>query len=255
MLRSSPAGETWRTDPPVERNRPASAPTEGFYPYTILWRIMAASSNPAGVPQDYYKPPVATSPEWANPAVLGLMGFGTTTMLAGIANTAYTGYWFSSGANVLAMAIAFGGIAQLIAGIIALRKGEIFAGTAFVGYGSFWLAYFMFVNAYLPTDTTLLVDLMWFSIVWALFTFAFLVNAPKHGAGITAVFLWLTVAFILLAVKFGTMAPGGAYATSGLPGWLGNLVGLEIFITGLIAVYVAFGILTNTNYGRKIIPI
>ena len=221
----------------------------------MLPRNMAASGNPAAVPQDYYKPAVAPSSEWANPAVLGLMGFGTTTMLAGIANTGYTGFWTSSGDNVLAMAFAFGGLAQLIAGIIALRKGEIFAGTAFTGYGCFWLAYDFFVINYAASDPTLLVSLMWFSIVWALFTFAFLVSAPKHGGGITAVFLWLTVAFILLAIKFGTLAPGGAYATTGLPNWLANVVGLEIFITGLIAVYVAFGILTNTNYGRKIIPI
>ena len=187
--------------------------------------------------------------------MLGLMGFGLTTMLAGIANTGYTGYWISSGDNVLSMALAFGGLAQLIAGIIALRKGEIFAGTAFVGYGAFWLAYVSYVTGYAAVDPTAMVSLMWFSIVWALFTFAFLVSAPKHGGGITAVFLWLTVEFILLAVKFGTLAPGGAYATTGLPGWLANLVGLEIFITGLIAVYVAFGILTNTNYGRKIVPI
>lgn len=218
---------------------------------------MADASNPA-VPQDYYKPAVAPSSDWANPAVLGLMGFGTTTMLAGIANTGAgygAGFWNSSGLNVLAMAIAFGGLAQLIAGIIALRKGEIFAGTAFVGYGTFWLAYYWFVTNYLGADPTVFVSLMWFSVVWAIFTFAFLVNAPKHGGGITAVFLFLTVAFILLAIKFGTLAPGGTYATSGLPGWFANFVGLEIFITGVIAVYVAFGILTNTNYGRKLIPI
>ncbi len=220
---------------------------------------MADVSNPA-VPQDYYKPSVAPSAEWANPAVLGLMGFGTTTMLAGIANTSAGyggGFWFDSGANVLAMAIAFGGIAQLIAGIIALRKGEIFAGTAFVGYGAFWLAYYWFSTNYATIlGNGLFIDLMWFVIVWALFTFAFLVSAPKHGGGITAVFLFLTVAFILLGINYGMQAPGQSWAGIGnVPAWWSNFVGLEIFITGAIAVYVAFGILTNTNYGRKIIPI
>ena len=221
---------------------------------------MADASNPA-VPQDYYKPVVAPSADWANPAVLGLMGFGTTTMLAGIANTSLgygAGFWNSSGMNVLAMAIAFGGLAQLIAGVIALRKGEIFAGTAFTGYGCFWLAYYWFVTNYLAVDPTVFVSLMWFSIVWAIFTFAFLVSAPKHGGGITAVFLFLTVAFILLAINFGMQAPGQSWSpitAQGAPAWWSNFAGLEIFITGAIAVYVAFGILTNTNYGRKIVPI
>ena len=222
---------------------------------------MADAGNPA-VPQDYYKPTVAPSAEWANPAVLGLMGFGTTTMLAGIANTGLgygAGFWNDGVFNVLGMAIFFGGLAQLISGVIALRKGEIFAGTAFFGFGAFWMAYVWIVtNGFMNTGglppAISLVGLMWFSIVWAIFTFSFLVNAPKHGGGITAVFLWLTVAFILLAINFGSMAPGGGWA-SGAPGWWSNFMGLEIFITGAIAVYVGFGILTNTNYGRKIIPI
>lgn len=216
---------------------------------------MADASNP-GIPQDYYKPVVAPSAEWANPAVLGLMGFGTTTMLAGVANVAYGGLWDTGPSAVFAMAIAFGGLCQLIAGVIALRKGEIFAGTAFTGFGAFWWAYVLLAtgNYTTPFTAATLQALMWFSIVWAIFTFAFLVNAPKHGAGITAVFLWLTVAFILLAINFGNMAPGQTWAT-GAPAWWSNLMGLEIFITGIIAVYTAFGILTNTNYGKKLIPI
>lgn len=224
---------------------------------------MADASNPA-VPQDYYKPVVAPSSEWANPAVLGLMGFGTTTMLAGIANTSagYGGGFWNIGLDpVISMAIFFGGLAQLVAGIIALRKGEIFAGTAFTGYGAFWLAYVtllhqLFVAPIGPADsiTVIAQGIMWFSVVWAIFTFAFLVSAPKHGGGITAVFLFLTVAFILLAINWGMQSPGQSWATS-VPAWWSNFVGLEIFITGLIAVYVAFGILTNTNYGRKLVPI
>jgi hypothetical protein len=223
---------------------------------------MADASNPA-VPQDYYKPVVAPSADWANPAVLGLMGFGTTTMLAGVANVAYGGIWNVGNGVVFPMAIAFGGLAQIIAGVIALRKGEIFAGTAFVGYGSFWLAFVALLTQYDNTVglTILAAGVMWFAIVWALFTFAFLLNAPKHGAGITAVFLFLTVAYILLAINFGNLANGTWTVASAVgnlnigPTWWSNFVGLEIFITGLIAWYVAMGILTNTNYGRKIIPI
>ena len=81
---------------------------------------------------------------WANPAVVGLMGFGTTTMLVGLSNlpTPYgAGFGNVGGSPVVGnwtaygTAIAFGGLAQLIAGFIALRKGNLFAGSAFVGYG------------------------------------------------------------------------------------------------------------------------
>ena len=225
---------------------------------------MAANSNPA-VPQDYYRPPVSVSTDWANPAVLGLMGFGTTTMLAGIANTAYGGLWqIGSGGlpgdTVLGMAIFFGGLCQLFAGLIALRKGEIFAGTAFTGYGAFWMAYVFIVfevfTGYPAADPYVVAGLMWFSIVWALFTFTFFVNAPKHGVGLTILFALLTIAFILLAINFGNSFTGMAWAApAGVPAWYQNFMGLEIFITGALAVYLAFGILTNTNYGRKIVPI
>jgi succinate-acetate transporter protein len=222
--------------------------------------FMAAAGTTAA-PQDYHKPPVTPSADWANPAVLGLMAFGLTTMLAGIANTSSGwggGLWNDpggAGSNLLAMALAFGGALQVIAGVIALRKGEIFAGTAFVGYGGFWLAYFWIVNniALIPA-AGVAADLMWFSIVWGLFTVAFVINAPKHGPGITAIFAFLTVAFILLTVNFGMQVPGQAWASGAPAGW-SNFMGLEIFATGLIAWFVALGILTNANYGRRLIPI
>ena len=83
---------------------------------------------------------------WANPAVVGLMGFGLTTMATGLHNV---GFW--SAGPTLALAICFGGTAQFIAGIVDLRKGSIFGGSAFMSYGAFWWS--LFVLLYVQPKT------------------------------------------------------------------------------------------------------
>jgi uncharacterized protein len=210
---------------------------------------------------------------WASPATLGLMGFATTTILAGLSNLpAPVGAGFGDSANgvgsnwtVYGMAIAFGGIAQLLAGIIALRKGNMFAGSAFVGYGSFWIAFTLMLNNYVGGSGIGGAANPWvgfygvagFAFVWMLFTFAFLINAPKHGWGITAVFFLLWIAFILLTVKFYQFGGTSITSTTGPSISSGEswAIGVEIILTGVMAFYVAMADLTNWNYGRKILPV
>jgi len=188
-------------------------------------------------------PKVEEKPEWwASPATLGLLGFGTTTILAGL----HVGGWIGTGA-VLAMAIFFGGIAQLIAGVIGLRKGNMFA-TAFACYGAFWLAFdWMLTSTAFPAD---LYGVAAFMFVWFLVTLTFTLSAPKHGIGITLVFVTLLVAFILLTWQFDTLAAGNTVSKTTAEG-----IGAEIILTGLLAWFVATADLTNWNYGRKIIPV
>ncbi|MGP8017680.1 MAG: acetate uptake transporter [Thermoplasmata archaeon] len=226
----------------------------------------AGDMDPARVMEE--PPPKGEGkPEWwASPAVVGLMGFGTTTMLAGLSNLPLpygagfgnvmgagpvTGNW-----TLFGTAIAFGGIAQLIAGFIALRKGNLFAGSAFVGYGSFWLAFTLMLNAWVPATATgvpAFYGLAGFSFIWMMFTFTFLINAPKHGWGLMFVFLFLFIAFILLVVKFWSLASGlTTFDANGSANWA---VGGEIIFDGLIAWYVATAELTNSNYGRKVLPV
>jgi uncharacterized protein len=185
-------------------------------------------------------PKVEEKPEWwASPATLGLLGFGTTTILAGL----NVGGWIG-GTEVLGMAIFFGGIAQLIAGVIAIRKGNMF-GTAFACYGAFWLAFY-----WILTNTPDLYGVAAFMVVWALVTLTFLINAPKHGIGVTLVFLTLFVAYILLTWDFNSAAGGTLLSHGTLQG-----IGGEIVLTGVLAWLVATADLTNWNYGRRIIPI
>jgi len=203
---------------------------------------------------------VEEKPEWwASPAVVGLMGFGTTTMIAGLSNLP-TPYGAGFGGNwvVYGMAVAFGGIAQLIAGLIALRKGNMFAGSAFMGYGAFWLAFTLMLTSFtsqLPAADApaIFYGVAGFAFIWMLFTFSFLINAPKHGWGIFMVFLFLFIAFILLTVKFFSIAAGQTtFNADQSANWA---VGGEIILTGFIAWYVATADLTNWNYGRKVLPV
>jgi len=202
---------------------------------------------------------------WASPAVVGLMGFGTTTMAAGLANlpTPY-GDGFANNAITFGMAIAFGGTAQLIAGVVALRKGNMFAGSAFMGYGAFWWAFTLILlynssifvpvaaGTGIPAAAPALYGIAGFAFIWMLFTFAFLINSPKHGWGIFMVFLFLFIAFLLLVIKFWSLASGSTtFGPTGSANWA---VGGEIIFDGFLAWYVATADLTNWNYGRKVLP-
>ncbi len=194
-------------------------------------------------------PKVEEKPEWwASPATLGLLGFGMTTILAGL----NVGGWIPAGA-VLSMAIFFGGLCQLIAGVIGLRKGNMFA-TAFACYGAFWLAFdWLNVNVTYPTGTTvsaIYYGVAAFMFVWFLVTLTFTISAPKHGIGITLVFVTLLIAFALLTWMFDTLAAGNTVSHATSQG-----IGGEIVLTGLLAWLVATADLTNWNYGRKVIPI
>jgi uncharacterized protein len=192
-------------------------------------------------------PKVEEKPEWwASPATLGLLGFGTTTILAGL----FVGGWIKTPSAVLSMAIFFGGIAQIFAGIIGIRKGNMFA-TAFACYGAFWLAfYWLNTAAWAGSASNLNYAVAAFMFVWFLVTLTFTLSAPKHGIGVTLVFVTLLIAFALLTWLFDTIAGGNAVSTGTSQG-----IGGEIILTGLLAWYVATADLTNWNYGRKILPV
>ena len=158
------------------------------------------------------------------------------------------GYWFAQrwilGAGpTLALAIAFGGTAQFIAGVIDFRKGSIFGGTAFCSYGAFWWALFVLLfvlpmGGVKPDGS----QLFGFFLMWTLFTFAFCLAVFKVGKFLTALFWLLLLAFIMLdGVTLGVLSPVPT-------GW-------EIFITGLLAWYIAMAELVNTVWGKQVLPL
>ena len=175
--------------------------------------------------------------EWANPAVVGLMGFALTTMATGLH---VAGFW--NAIPTLALALAFGGTAQFVAGIVDLRRNNLFGGTAFTSYGAFWWAVFL-KDVVLPAFgfTASPMDNAGFAFVWFLFTFALLIAATKLGKLLTLLFLLLWIAFgLLIALPMGLVP---AEPT----GW-------EIFVTGLVAWYIAMAELANAVFGKRVLP-
>lgn len=178
----------------------------------------------------------------ANPAPLGLMGFGLTTVLLAIHNAGY----YELNSMILAMGIFYGGLAQVIAGLIDFRKGNEFGATAFCSYGLFWLslvAILVFPGWGLgdkPSDRAM----GWYLFSWALFTAIMFVGSLRTTRALQAVFASLTILFLLLAVHDWT----GSVTIGKIAGWEGIL-------TGLLAVYTATGQIWNDVYGRVVLPL
>jgi len=175
---------------------------------------------------------------WANPAVVGLMGFALTTMATGLHNV---GYWGAG--PTLALALAYGGTAQFIAGIVDLRKGSIFGGSAFMSYGAFWWSLFLLL--YVQPKTGIPAghaEELGFFLMWTLFTFAFCLAVQRVGKYLAVLFWLLLLAFILLDFVVVGKLPAP------VAGW-------EILIVGLLAFYIAMATLVNTVHGRKVLPL
>lgn len=181
----------------------------------------------------------------ANPAPLGLGGFAITTLTLSFINANIVG----SGAQpvVLGMALAFGGIAQLLAGMWEFRNGNQIGAVAFSAYGAFWISFFVLVSY----DAKLIAPasevgsgLGLYLIMWGVFSammFLCTFTAPRV---LTGVFALLTVTFVLLGV-------GQAGSHSRII-HLGGYFGI---VTGALALYLACAELMEGVYGRSILPI
>jgi succinate-acetate transporter protein len=178
----------------------------------------------------------------ANPAPLGLMGFGMTTVLLNLHNA---GLW-PIGAMILAMGIFYGGLAQIVAGIMEFKKGNTFGTTAFTSYGFFWLTLVFLLLApelgwwEAPTDDAMAAYLF----MWGLFTFFMFFSTLRLNRAVQFVFATLTILFWLLALRDLT---GN--------GVIGDIAGIEGIICGASAIYLAMAEVINEYYGKVILPI
>ena len=178
----------------------------------------------------------------ANPAPLGLMGFGMTTILLNLANSGL----FAFDVAILAMGIFYGGIAQIFAGLLEYKKGNTFGLTAFTSYGSFWLT----LVAILLMPKMGLADapnahfLGMYRGLWGVFTLFMFFGTLKAARMLQFVFLSLTVLFALLAI--GHLADNEGIVK--VAGWVG-------LICGASAIYLAMGEVLNEQFGRTVLPI
>jgi len=178
-----------------------------------------------------------------NPAPLGLLGFGMTTVLLNLHNAGF----YELNSMILAMGICYGGIAQIIAGIMEWKKGNTFATTAFISYGLFWFSLVALIV--LPkvgwgsaADNTAMAAYL---AIWGLFTFMMFIGTLRlHVAG-QVVFGSLTVLFFLLAI---------GYFTAASPGFK-HFTGYEGIFCGFSAIYAGVAQVLNESFGKVVLPL
>ncbi|MFW5501212.1 MULTISPECIES: acetate uptake transporter [unclassified Maridesulfovibrio] len=178
----------------------------------------------------------------ANPAPLGLMGFGMTTILLNIHNAGF----FPISSMILAMGFFYGGIAQVIAGVMEFKKGNTFGTTAFTSYGLFWLTLVALIV--MPkmglAEPTPHAFMGWYLLLWGIFTLFMFIGTLKGNKVLQFIFFSLTVLFFLLAVRDFT----GSH-------FIGTIAGWEGIVCGASAFYLAMAEVINEQYGRTILPI
>ena len=180
----------------------------------------------------------------ADPAPLGLAAFALTTFVLSFFNAKIVST--SGEAIVLAVALAYGGIAQILAGMWEFRNGNTFGATAFTSYGAFWLSLWV-LNEFLVRSipkSAVGAALGLYLVSWGVFTTYMWVASLRTSVAISLVFLLLAVTFALLGIGNWTTTTG--LITAG--GWFG-------IATAAVAWYASFAGITNSTFGRTILPV
>jgi succinate-acetate transporter protein len=188
--------------------------------------------------------PVIIKDTTANPAPLGLLGFGMTTVLLNLHNAGFYGV----NSMIIGMGIFMGGIAQIFAGIQEWKKNNTFGATAFTAYGSFWLSLVAlwlipktsFGAAYASDETSVGFYLM----LWGIFTLFMFIGTLRLNRMLQVVFLTLTILFFLLS-----MADFSGNES------LRTIAGYEGIICGLSAFYGCIAQILNEVYGKTVLPL
>jgi uncharacterized protein len=215
---------------------------------------MEAIRHPAAVPHNGggaemrtpTQPATTGIQSWtvADPAPLGLAAFALTTFVLSMFNA---GLISRAGEPVaFALALAYGGIAQLLAGMWEFRNGNTFGAVAFTSYGAFWLSFWAYVQFFarsIPAaDAGHAIGI--YLIGWAVFTLYMFVASLRTTAAIAAVFFALTITFLLLGIG----ESGGHNTIIKAGGWAG-------LVTAAIAWYASFAVVTNSTFGRTLLPV
>lgn len=180
----------------------------------------------------------------ADPGPLGLAAFALTTFILSMFNS---GLVSNAGEPVvLGVALAYGGIAQVLAGMWEFRTGNTFGAVAFTSFGGFWLSFWAFVTFFAgeipPQHVAAAVGL--YLIAWAIFTTYMFVASLRTTAAVAVVFLLLAITFILLGIGNANESTGMVEA--------GGYFGLA---TAAAAWYASFAAVTNSTFGRTVLPV
>jgi succinate-acetate transporter protein len=180
----------------------------------------------------------------ADPAPLGLGAFALTTFVLSMFNAGLVSH--AGEPVVLGLALAYGGIAQVLAGMWEFRTGNTFGAVAFTSFGAFWLSFWALITFFaadIPAEHAA-AAIGLYLIAWGIFTTYMFVASLRTTAAVALVFLLLAVTFFLLGI-------GNANESEGLieaGGWCG-------LATAVVAWYASFAAVTNSTFGRTVLPV
>jgi uncharacterized protein len=180
----------------------------------------------------------------ADPGPLGLAAFALTTFVLSMFNAGLVSH--AGEPVVLGLALAYGGIAQVLAGMWEFRTGNTFGAVAFTSFGGFWLSFWAFVTFFagdIPAEHVA-AALGLYLVAWGIFTAYMFVASLRTTVAVAVVFLLLAVTFFLLGI-------GNANESDGLieaGGWFG-------LATAVAAWYASFAAVTNSTFGRTVLPV
>jgi uncharacterized protein len=180
----------------------------------------------------------------ADPAALGLGAFALTTFVLSVVNAGLVPSTVEP--VVFGLALGYGGLAQLLAGMWEFAKGNTFGATAFSSYGAFWISFWWLTGhtdlSAAGTDAAKGVGL--YLLAWGIFTLYMTVAAVRTNMAVLVVFVLLTITFFLLAI--GEFA--GSEGWHKLGGWIGIL-------TAIAAWYASFATVANFTFKRTLMPV
>ncbi len=177
----------------------------------------------------------------SNPAPLGLMGFGMTTVLLNIHNAGV----FPLDTMIMSMGIFYGGLAQVIAGIMEWKKGNTFGTLAFTSYGLFWLTLVgLWILPKFDLQASTPFAMGFYLLMWGIFTLGMFFGTLKANRALQFVFASLTILFFLLAIR----------DFSGNES-IGILAGIEGIICGFSAIYASFAQVLNESLRKTVLPL
>jgi uncharacterized protein len=196
-------------------------------------------SNQASAVSISTEAPAAVQAKAGNPAVVGLAGFGMTTLLLQFHNVGWCGV-----GPVLAMGLIFGGLAQMIAGLQEMKTGNNFGYSAFTSYGAFWigLAIIFLLNNY-DVYKSSPTDIGWYLVGWTIYTAIMWIGSMRVNGALASTFTLLLIGFILL--DFGHF---------GNPD-LNRIAGFELMLCALNAWYVMAHAIFADVFGRDVLPV
>jgi len=212
-------------------------------------RLPSREADVAPAPTD---PTVSGTAGWspADPAPLGLAGFALTTFALSMINANLV----SSTAlpMVAVLALTYGGIAQLLAGMWEFRRGNTFGAVAFTSYGTFWISLYFLVFVGLPAipKAEVASALGLYLWAWGIFTSYMFIASLRTTGAVALVFLLLAITFIILGI--GNSALSGGTATTNGTIKLGGYVGIALAI---VAWYTSFAAVINSTFGRVVAPV